>query len=57
MFCVWCIIICMTKMADAGGFVRGETLDIFLGMLDKSELDYLFKEEMDNASWNRTPIA
>ena len=35
-------------MADADGFVRRETLGIFLGMLDKSELDHLFEEEMDN---------
>ena len=35
-------------MADANGFVRGETLDIFLGMLDESTLDYLFEEEIDN---------
>ena len=36
------------KMADADDFVRGETLDFFLGMLDASELDHLFEEEMDN---------
>ena len=36
------------KKADADGFVRGETLDLFLDMLDESELDHLFKEEMDN---------
>ena len=35
-------------MADVDGFVRGETLDIFLGMLDEGELDHLFEEEMDN---------
>ena len=36
------------KMADADGFVREETLDIFLRMLDESELDYLYEEETDN---------
>ena len=36
------------KVADADGFVRGETLDIVLGMFDENELDHLFKEEMDN---------
>ena len=36
------------KVADADGFVRGETLDIILGMFDENELDHLFKEEMDN---------
>ena len=35
-------------MADADDFVRGETLDIFFGMLDASELDHLFEEEMDS---------
>ena len=35
-------------MANADGFVRGEKLDIFLGILDESELDHLFAEEMDN---------
>ena len=34
------------KMTDAHGFVRGE--DIFLDMLDESELDHLSEEEMDN---------
>ena len=38
----------LCKMADADGFIRRETLDIFLGMLDKSELDHLFEDEMDN---------
>ena len=28
-------------MADADSFVREEILDIFLGMLDESELDHL----------------
>ena len=36
------------KMADADDFVRGETLDIFFGMLDASGLDHLFEEEMDS---------
>ena len=36
------------KMADADDFYRGETLDIFLGMLDVSQLDHLFEGEMDN---------
>ena len=36
------------KMADPDDFVRGETLDIFLGILDGSELDHLFEGEMDN---------
>ena len=31
------------KMTDADDFVRGETLDIFLGMLDTSELAHLFE--------------
>ena len=35
-------------MADADGFVRGETLDIFIDILAESELDHLFEEEMDN---------
>ena len=35
-------------MADADDFYRGETLDIFLGMLDASQLDHLFEGEMDN---------
>ena len=30
------------------GFVRGETLNIFLGILNESELDHLFEEEIDN---------
>lgn len=30
-----CEIFC--KMSDADGFVGGETLDIFLGMLDESD--------------------
>ena len=34
------------KIADADGFVRGETLDIFPNNLD--DLDHLFEEEMDN---------
>ena len=29
-------------------FVRGETLNIFLGILNESELDHLFEEEIDN---------
>ena len=29
-------------MADADSFVREEILDIFLGMLDESELDHLY---------------
>ena len=36
------------KMTDADDFVREETLDIFLGMLDTSKLDHLFEGEMDN---------
>ena len=36
------------KMGDADGFARGETQNIFLGMLVESELDNLFEEEMDN---------
>ena len=36
------------EMADADDFVRGEILDIFLGILDGSELDHLFEGEMDN---------
>ena len=35
-------------MTDADGFVREETVDIFLGMLDESELEQLFDEETDN---------
>ena len=35
-------------MADADGFFRGETLDIFLGMLDESKFDLLIEEEMEN---------
>ena len=35
------------KMAGVNSFNRGETLDVFLGMLDESELFHLFKEEMD----------
>ena len=35
-------------MDDADGFVRGETLDLFLDMFDERELDNLFEEEMDN---------
>ena len=35
-------------MTDADGFVREETVDIFLGMLDESELEQLFEEETDN---------
>ena len=35
-------------MANADGFVSGEKLDIFRGILDESELDHLFGEEMDN---------
>ena len=34
-------------MAGVNSFNRGETLDVFLGMLDESELFHLFKEEMD----------
>ena len=30
------------------GFVRGETLNIFLGILNENELDHLFEEEIDN---------
>ena len=30
------------------GFVKGETLNIFLGILNESELDHLFEEEIDN---------
>ena len=33
-------------MADADGFIRVETLDIFLSMVDEGELDPLFEEEM-----------
>ena len=35
-------------MADADGFGRGETLDIFLTMFDENELGHLFKEKIDN---------
>ena len=35
-------------MADADGFFRGETLDIFLGMLDENKFDLLIEEEMEN---------
>ena len=35
-------------MADAEGCVRGETLDIFLDILDERELDHLFEDEVDN---------
>ena len=35
-------------MADAHGFVRGETLDIFLAMFDENELGHLFEEKIDN---------
>ena len=38
-------------MADADCFVMGETWEIFLGMLDESELDHLFEEEIDNMRW------
>ena len=30
------------------GFVRGETLNIFLGILNESKLHHLFEEEIDN---------
>ena len=36
------------NMTGAAGFFWGEILNVFLGMLDESELDHLFKEEMDN---------
>ena len=36
------------KMADGDGFVRTETLDIFLSMVDEGELDHLFEEKMNN---------
>ena len=36
------------KMADADGFVRGKTLDIFWSMLNENELDHLLEKEMDN---------
>ena len=35
-------------MADADGSFRGETLYIFLGMLDESKFDHLFEEEKEN---------
>ena len=35
-------------MADADGFVRVETQDIFLSLVDKGELDHLFEEEIIN---------
>ena len=35
-------------MADGDGFVRTETLDIFLSMVDEGELDHLFEEKMNN---------
>ena len=35
-------------MAEEDGFVRVETLDIFLSMVDEGELDPLFEEEMIN---------
>ena len=35
-------------MADADGFVRGETMDFFLDIFNESELDNLFEEERDN---------
>ena len=40
----------MTKVSakHIDSFVRGETLNIFLGILNESELDHLFEEEMDN---------
>ena len=38
-------------MADADDFVRRETLDIFIDILDESELDHLFEEEMDNIKY------
>ena len=38
------------ETVGANGFIRGETLDIFLGMLDHGEnkLDNLFEGEIDN---------
>ena len=38
------------ETVGANGFIRGETLDIFLGMLDHGEnkLDHLFEGEIDN---------
>ena len=35
-------------MTDTDGFVRRETLNIYVGMFDESELDHLFEEEMYN---------
>ena len=35
-------------MADADRFAKGETREIFLGILDQSESDYLFEEEIGN---------
>ena len=35
-------------MADNDGYVRGETLDVFLDLLEEEELGDLFEEEMDN---------
>ena len=43
-------------MADADDFARGETLDIFLGMLDGS--DHLFEGEIDNIRrWDNMILA
>lgn len=35
-------------MTDADGFVWGETLDLFLGIFNESELYHLLEKEMDN---------
>ena len=35
-------------MADADGYVRGDTLDIFLDLLDEDEFERVIEEEMDN---------
>ena len=35
-------------MADNDGYVRGETLDVFLDLLEEEELGDLFDKEMDS---------
>ena len=43
-------------MTDADGFVREERVDIFLGMLDESELEQLFEEETEVISYEHVLI-
>ena len=38
------------KMADTDDFVRGETLDLIMQILDDDVLDEAFQEEIDTAA-------